>query len=136
MTLPSSIGHAGCQKCENEKVKVIRDNIDNLTTQMVKDFLCTFDNSCSTNIEFTQWSNEMLFKVLDKEPRLIINALDQNHFGNIEILLEEIENPIYDYDYQEIYDKLSRVQTKKGNKERLLKSIELAAIKDGIKIKR
>lgn len=125
-----------CKKCDIEKVKTVNENIDNLTFQMVEDFLCTFDNSCRTNIEYSEWSNEMLYKLLESDPNLVFKVLEQSQGGNIETLLDEIENPIHDFDYQKIHDKISDVRTKSNFKEKVLKSIELAADKEGTKIKK
>jgi hypothetical protein len=113
LTLSTSLAQTDRKKCEIEKVKAIHDNINNLTFKMVEDFLCTFDSSCETNVEFSQWSNEMLFKLLDKEPELVIKVFDQSHLDNIGNLLDEIENPIHDFDYQRICGKVSEVQTEK-----------------------
>ncbi len=136
LTLSTSIAQTDCNKCDIEKVKTVHDNFDNLTFKMVNDFLCTFDNSCETNIEYSQWSNEILYKVLDKEPELTIKVLDQSQLDNIEILLDEIESPIHDFDYQKIYEKVLEVKTEKDFKQKVLKSIELAAEREGIKIKK
>ncbi len=136
LTISTSFTQTDGKKCDIEKVKVIHDNIDNLTFQMVIDFLCTFDSSCDTNIEFSEWSNEMLYKLLDKEPELIIKGLDPGRLDNIEILLDEIENPIHDFDYQIIYEKVSEVKTENDFKRKVLKSLELAADKEGTKIKK
>jgi hypothetical protein len=136
LTLSTSLAQTDRKKCEIEKVKAIHDNINNLTFKMVEDFLCTFDSSCETNVEFSQWSNEMLFKLLDKEPELVIKVFDQSHLDNIGNLLDEIENPIHDFDYQRIYGKVSEVQTEKDYREKVLKSLELAADKEGMKIKK
>jgi hypothetical protein len=136
LTLSTSFAQTDCEKCDIEKVKTVHENIDNLTFKMVEDFLCTFDHSCETNIEFSQWSNEMLYKVLDKEPELTIKVLDQSQLYNFEILLDEIENPIHDFDYQNIYEKVSEVKTENDFKQKVLKSIELAADKEGMTIKK
>ncbi|WP_194976315.1 hypothetical protein [Aquiflexum lacus] len=136
LTLSTSFAQTDCKKCDIEKVKTIHDNIDNLTFKMVKDFLCTFDNLCETNIEFSQWSNEMLYKLLDKEPELIIKVLDQSQLDNIEILLDEIENPIHEFDYQKICEKVSEVKIESDFKQKVLKSIKLVADNEGIKIKK
>jgi len=103
---------------------------------MVGDFLCTFDNSCKTNIEFSQWSNEILYNHFDKNPGLVFKIIGQGQIDSTRIILFELENPIRDFDYQRIYGKISDVRTKSEFKEKVLKSIELATDKEGLKIKK
>jgi hypothetical protein len=136
LTITTSYAQTDCKKCDIEKIKSVNANIDHLTFKMVEDFLCTFDSSCKTNIEFSQWSNEMLYKILNKEPELIILILDQSQIENIEILLDEIENPIHEFNYQDIYEIVSKVKTGKDFKQQVLESIEVAADKEGIKIQK
>lgn len=138
LTLTVSIvfAQSDCIKCDIEKVKIVNDNMDNLTFQMVEDFLCTFDNSCGNSAEYSEWSNETLYNLLDKNPNLIFKVVDQNEMDNIPTLLNEIENPIHEFDYQRIYEKVSDLKTKSDIKEKILRSIELASDKEGIKIKK
>jgi len=135
LTLSSLFAQMDSKKCDIEKVKAVHENIDNLSDKMVEDFLRTFDISCETNIEFSQWSNEMLYKLLDKDPGLVFKVLEQGQW-NMEILLNEIKNPIHDFDYQKIYDKISNTATKSEFQKRILKAIEIVADKEGFKIKK
>jgi len=123
-----------CEKCDIEKVKTIYDNLDSLTFEMVDDFLCTFDKSCMNKVEFIQWSNEMLFKVLIKSPELYFNVLTKGKLKNAELLFEEIKNPVIEIDYQIIYDKIKRVDTEEKLKKEYLKMLKTEAEKEGITI--
>jgi len=123
-----------CEKCDIEKVKTINDNLDNLTFEMLDEFLCTFDKSCENNVEFSEWSNEMLFKVLDKSTELYFKVLTNGKIENAEIILEEIKNPIVEIDYQKIYDNVKRVDTQEKLKKEYLRVLKIAAEKGGIKI--
>jgi len=123
-----------CEKCDIEKINIIYNNLDNLTFEMVDDFLCTFDKSCKNNVEFTQWSNEMLFKVLTKSPELYFKVLTKGKLKNAELLLEEIKNPVIEIDYQIIYDKIKKVDTEEKLKKEYLKMLRIEAEKEGIMI--
>jgi len=123
-----------CEKCDIEKVKTINDNLDNLTFEMLDEFLCTFDKSCENNVEFSEWSNEMLFKVLDKSTELYFKVLTNGKIENAEIILEEIKNPIVEIDYQKIYDNIKRVDTQEKLKKEYLRILKITAEKGGIKI--
>ena len=63
--LPSSeINKQECEKCDGKKVLAVSQNMDNLNYQMIYDLLCTFDGSCSRNVEYSEFSNDILYKVL------------------------------------------------------------------------
>ena len=123
-----------CEKCDFEKVKIINDNLDNLTFEMIDEFLCTFDKSCENNVEFSEWSNEMLFIVLNKSTELYFKVLTIGKIENAEIILEEIKNPIVEIDYQKIYDNIKKVDTQEKLKKEYLRVLKIAAKKGGIKI--
>lgn len=124
------------QKCDIEKVKIVNANLDSLTFQMIEDFLGTFDKSCISNIEYSQWSNEMLYRLFDNEPDLVFKVIEHGQIDNYQILLDEIENPIHDIDFQKIYDRISEIKTKSDFKERVLNSLESASNKEGKRIMR
>ncbi len=124
------------KKCDIEKVKIVNANLDSLTFQMIEDFLGTFDKSCISNIEYSQWSNEMLYRLFDNEPDLVFKVIEHGQIDNYQILLDEIENPIHDIDFQKIYDRISEIKTKSDFKERVLNSLESASNKEGKRIMR
>ena len=123
-----------CEKCDIEKVKTINDNLDNLTFKMIDEFLYTFDKSCEKNVEFSEWSNEMLFKILNKSTELYFKVLTKVKIENTEIILEQIKNPIAEIDYQKIYDNIKKVDTQEKLKKEYLRIIKIAAEKGGITI--
>ena len=135
-TLSTLFAQTGCTKCEIEKVKIVSEHLDNLTSQMIEDFLCTFDTSCFTNAEYSEWSNEVLYNVLDNDPSLLLKVLTNSQVRNIQLLMTEIENPIHEFDYQEIYDKVKDTKTKDELTNRILTALKIAAEKEGKEIKR
>lgn len=119
------------KKCDIEKVNIVNSNLDSLTFQMIEDFLGTFDKSCISNIEYSQWSNEMLYRLFDNEPDLVFKVIEHGQIDNYQILLDEIENPIHDIDFQKIYDRISEIKTNSDFKEKVLNSLESASNKEG-----
>lgn len=129
-------GQTDCEKCDMGEIKTVSENLDDLTLPMVEGFLCTFDRSCETNTEYLEWSNEMLYKVIYTNPGLVLKAAEQDRAGNTQILLKALENPIHPVEYQKIYNKLRGTKTTCDFKENALKSIELAAGKQGLRIEK
>jgi hypothetical protein len=124
-----------CDKCDIEKVKIANEHLDSLTFQIVNDFLCTFDSICKNNVEYSEWSNETLFKVLEKSPTLFFKVIATGHVDS-KLLLKEIESPIHDYDFQKIYNKIKATSAPTNIKSKYLNALIVAADKDGKKIKK
>jgi len=124
-----------CKSCDIEKVKIVNDHMDSLTFQIVSDFLCTFDNSCINNVEYSEWSNETLFKLLESSPTLFFEVVTKGQVDN-KLLLKEIENPIQDFDIQVIYDKINGATASTDLKGEYLKALMTAAKNGGQKIKK
>ena len=84
-------------KCRTEHLLAIHQNIDNLDGNLVLNFLSTFSVICEANVEFGQWSNELLFKILSTNPELTLevlsNNLNQLDTGSI---YKELESPLHD----------------------------------------
>jgi len=132
---PTLLLGINCEKCNIEKVKVVNEQIDNLTFQIISEFLCTFDKSCNNNAEYSEWSNETLFKVLRKDPLIFFQVIAKDEVDK-KILLEQIENPISDFDIQIIYDKIKETKVRRDLKKDYLNALIKAAIKGGQKIKK
>lgn len=128
-----SYANKNCNKCDLEKVKIVNEHIDSLTFEIVSDFICTYNDSCKNNAEFSEWFNETLFKILDKSPNLFISVIIKEQLDYC-FLLEEVENPILDFDFQEIYNKLKLVPTSNNIKSKFLVALKTGAKKNGQKI--
>jgi len=125
-----------CDKCDVEKVRLVNQHLDSLTDQMLSEFLCTFDNSCKNNVEYSEFSNETLFTVLEKAPTLFFQVLTTRQIDD-KIILKEIENPINDLiNLQAVYDKTKLATAKTELKSIYLNALILAAEKSGQKLKK
>jgi len=72
-------------------------NNNTLNTIHVCKLFYTIDPNCSNDAEFSAFSNEILFKVLEKRPKLFFIELDRiKNEVNYEYILNQLENPIHD----------------------------------------
>jgi hypothetical protein len=94
-----------CQKCDIEILKTASEHLDGLTFKIVSDFVCTFDTTCKNNVEYSQWSNELLFKVLDKSPTLLFEVIATGQV-NKDLIVDEIKSPLLDINLQNLYNKV------------------------------
>jgi len=95
--------------CSVKNLAIVQNHLDSLNEEDIQLLLCTFDESCANNVEFAQFSNEMLFEVLQKRPALLTAEISQNKANiNLPIILTELESPIHDgFDVREIMNSIS-----------------------------
>lgn len=115
-----------CDRCI-EIVKTTKKQADSLKSQMIKDFLCCYNETCTTNIELSEFYNDVFFLVLSKSPNLVIRELDENKNISINVILNIVENPISDkIDLMSIYKKVKEVKENKNTRDRLLNSLNIS----------
>lgn len=83
--------------CDIETLAVTESNIYKLTDKEIKDFLLTFDYRCKNNIEYSEYSNELLFVVLENHTKSFIKIIRKEKKSlNLDKILSEIARPIHD----------------------------------------
>lgn len=80
-------------RCDIDTIVKTDENINTLTSDDIYKFLFTFSEDCKSNAEFTEISNEVLFKVLLKYPKTLSASLKKDSIHK-QIILEEIANPV------------------------------------------
>jgi len=118
-----------CPKCDFEILITVSEQMDSLNFKIINEFLCTFDTSCVNNVEFSQWSNELLFTVIYNYPVEFLDVVEKGKVNN-DILLDIVQNPSCDKDFLEIYNTLKVTPNKSEIKERYLKAIKKAMEKE------
>ena len=109
LTLFTQFGFSqDCKKCDIEKLLDLSENLENLNYETVKNFICTFDSSCINNIEFSEWSNELLYKLVEKDINLLNDVLHDLGFNYVKLICKELETPILDVDLKRIYDLIEK----------------------------
>ena len=136
LTLSTALATDNCDKCDINKVKIVNAHIDSLTFQAVSEFLCTFDASCINNVEYSEWSNETLFKVLNKAPAIFFQVIAKGQVDK-NLLLKEVESPIHDLiDLSKTYNNLKSASAPSDTKSQFLNAVIIAADKIGLEIKK
>lgn len=129
------LGQLNHLKCDILKVKVLNDSIENLSQNIVNDFLMTFDKECKNNAEYSEWSNETLFLLLARKPDLFLQGIQNSKGIDRKCIISEIENPIKDIDLKKIYSELKSVNMPSEFKESVCHALKTAAKKESIIIK-
>jgi len=85
------------KRCDIPTVLETEENLEILGGTRMFLFLYTFSEDCADNVEFQEYSNELLFKVLQKYPDLFLKTLSEDpKFYELADILRQLENPIHD----------------------------------------
>jgi len=113
--------------CNHEILMEFHNNVDSLDIQIAEKFLLTFDEKCFNNVEYSEWSNALLYKFLDVNPQMLIELLSAEGSYNIGYICKNLEEPIHDgFDLKSIFEKVEKVNIESVIKEKVLKSIRIA----------
>jgi len=115
-----------CKRCNISIVREVEADIEKLSDTQLKLFLCSFGDSCSNNIEFSEYSNKVLFDVLQNYPEKMIRVLGQDSNLDLAYLFSVLSSPLSDYDLDLIYKKVESCRGSEDIKRNILKSIEIA----------
>jgi hypothetical protein len=112
-------------KCNIEIVLETNENIENISEDLMLRFLRTFGTECKNNVEFSEFSNETLFKVIQTEPELFCKILENNK-NQIEFdeIISELKSPINDLiDLDLTINRIANTKTEFSLKSKLILAI-------------
>lgn len=115
--------------CNIQNLVEIQRDLDDLKEEKIVNFLRNFDGKCSNNVEYSEFSNEVLFSLLlyKKTTLLLIKVLSENNKLPIENIRQVIENPINDQiDIKKVFDNVKSVKSCQKIKDMILESIKIA----------
>jgi len=115
-----------CTRCDILTVKNTESHINELKYTNLHRFLYTFSKDCSKNIEYSEYSNEMLFKVFEKYPEQLINCMSKEKDLDIDYILLELSTPLLDINGKVIYEKVQNASGDKLIKEKILEALKKA----------
>jgi len=115
------------QKCDETILRWTGEKVGSLTQREITDFLLTFGEECRKNAEYSEWSNKLLFSILDKQTELIIKTIEKEE-KRIEIkeILDDLSSPILDPSIKDIISKIEKVKIKKELKDKIIERLKTA----------
>ncbi|WP_339810229.1 hypothetical protein [uncultured Imperialibacter sp.] len=81
--------------CNTEAILYVYENIDSLSVDAIDIFLAAFSDECDINVEFSEFSQEMIFDVFARYPQDIVALLSKNDY-DMAALTDELESPLLD----------------------------------------
>ncbi|WP_319481653.1 hypothetical protein [uncultured Draconibacterium sp.] len=112
-------------KCNISVVREVYQNQDNVSKKLMLEFLKTFGKDCKNNVEFSEFSNETLYKVIQKNSDVFSKTLEDNlnqiDFNEIIFNLKNPLNDLIDLDLTII--KIADTKIDKSIKDKLIIAI-------------
>jgi len=116
------------KKCDTSVVLATENNVGQLTQKDVSNFLMTFGKECQNNAEFSEFSNEVLFLVFDRQTELVLKTItrEEKKF-EMDVILNELGSPINDsIDIKKLLTKIDQVKTDSGLKKKIIEKLKIA----------
>lgn len=83
-------------ECNTQIILYVSENMDSLTTNDIDALLRTFDESCTNNVEFLEFSNEVLCETLDHYPLQTLSLLEASDSYHFKSIFQELRSPLHD----------------------------------------
>lgn len=122
-----------CEKCSVNILVQIQDKIDSLTFSEIEMFFCTIEDSCRNNIEFSEFTSELLFLVFKHYPRLSLKVLSKSSESKCKIILNKLSSPTDLIDLNATYFNVESVRGHRRIKNEVLNSLRIALEKYKVK---
>ena len=118
-------------KCNIELVRIAYQNAAKLTESECLGFLITIDPICENNVEFGEFSNKSLFKILENSPLVLIKTIELNKTSiHLEIIYDMIQNSLDDgIDLKSIRTKILELNYISTVKSDIIKNLDIAIAK-------
>lgn len=119
---------SGSDKCKcNYSCWPAVEKPENLTSQDILGFLKSLSRECESNVEFSETSNEVLFKILEENSELFIGVLEKQKSTEIEYIIHLLESPENDsIDISKIVMNVKNTPGGSLTKKRIIHALEKA----------
>ena len=118
-------------KCNIELVRIANQNAAKISVNECLGFLMTIDPICENNVEFDEFSNGSLFKILENSPLILIKTIDDNKSSvHLDIIYNMLQNPLHDgFDLKGIKAKILELKYQSSVKTDIIKNLDIAIAK-------
>jgi hypothetical protein len=119
------------KKCDIDVIGFTDRNLEKLTEKDIEAFLLTFDASCKNNVEYSEYSNEILFKIFDRYPKTLLYTLEKDEKKlSKDVILEQLGAPFTgDPDIRDLIAKTNKVKINQKLKHQIIEKLKQAETK-------
>src|SRR5687767_11805565 len=87
----------GVEKCDEAVLLETSKRLESLSQLRISQFLQTFGKECRDDVEYSEWANELLFSVLDKQTeRMLIVLYKKDKVVELDEILNTLSSPAND----------------------------------------
>ena len=128
LTLTTLAVQGQVKKCDGTILLSTSEKIGKLSGKEIADFLLTFGQVCRDNAEYSEWSNELLFKLLDKQTELTVKTIEKEEKRlEMATILNDLSEPIGDAsDIKILIAKIERVDINDRLKREIIRNLKTA----------
>jgi len=121
------------QECN---LKPIETKVGRLSIKEMSTFFNSFNRKCLQSSEFSEWSNELLFSSLEKQPQIFIEVLEKQDEALTKIILSTLESPVNDgIDIKTIHALVKATKINSRIKPRIIQALRVAGDNLGMELK-
>ena len=126
LTTTSLLGQT-IKKCDGTVLHSTSGKIGKLNQKELTDFFLTFGKECSDNVEYSEWSNELLFDVLDKQTELMMKTIQkEKNKIDFDEILDVISSPLLDENIDKLIEKVKGTKVDSEFKQTILDKLIIA----------
>lgn len=116
------------KKCDDSVLSQINANMSKLTSSEIRMFLAVFDVSCKNNVEFSEFSNELLFRALEMHTKKVLLILEKEYPEiQLKSILSELESPVTDAaDLTDLIQKVEKVKASEQLKKQVIDALQVS----------
>ena len=111
------------KNCDTKYLVQVESNIEKLTEKEIAIYLRAFEKECFKNVEFSEYYNELLFKIAEKHPQEVLNSLNKIALEKRYLILREFENAVVEVDNRKLIDKIKSCRGNGNLKKSLINAI-------------
>ncbi len=120
----------------NKTLKQVEAKTGKLSANEIGIFFKAFNPSCLKSVEFSEWSNELLFSVLGKQSHDFIEVLEKQDEVLTNTILSKLESPVNDsIDINSMYISAKSAKTTSKMKQKIINALKVAGSKSGMVLK-
>ncbi len=116
--------------CNTSVLVKTHNNINDLTVADISKFLSTFHKDCNTNVEFSEWSNELLYQIFDTYTKEVTSLIAKENNYEKEAILSALKSPINDTIMpQSLIEKIQKFDSNNQVTKEIVIALQIAANK-------
>jgi hypothetical protein len=116
-----------CDSCLIGKFRMLFTDNQARSEKRISDFLLCCNSNCFNNVEFSEFSNALLFVLLQNNASIIVSILEQNDSINIQFILSELQSPVNEgIDIEKTIGSVESVKMKSTLKDKILEALKNA----------